>query len=87
MFNNVTFAYTWVLYFLFLIPLLAAWYVWKGRKKTASITYSSLKAFEKIPSTFRERLRHLPFAVRMLALMFLIIALARPQNFSAGQSI
>ena len=87
MFNNITFAYPWVLYFLLLIPLLAAWYIWQGRKKAASITYSSLKAFEKISKTFRERLRHLPFAMRMLALLFLIIALARPQNFSAGQSI
>lgn len=87
MFNNVTFAYPWVLYFLLLIPLLVAWYIWHGRKKQASITYSSLKAFEKIPATFRERLRQLPFAIRMLAIGFLIVALARPQNFSAGQSV
>jgi len=87
MFKDVTFAYSWVLFLLLLIPLLVAWYSWKGRKKQASITYSSLKAFEKIPATLRERLKHLPFALRMLALIFLIIALARPQNFSAGQSV
>jgi Ca-activated chloride channel family protein len=87
MFNDVTFAYSWVLFLLLIVPLLVAWYFWKGRKKQASITYSSLKAFEKIPATFRERLRHFPFALRMLALIFLIIALSRPQNFSAGQSV
>jgi Ca-activated chloride channel family protein len=87
MFNDVTFAYSWVLFFLLLVPLLVAWYVWLGRKKQAAISYSSLKAFEKIPATFRERFRHLPFELRMLALIFLIIALARPQNFSAGQSV
>lgn len=87
MFKDVTFAYSWVLFLLLLIPLLVAWYFWKGRKKQAAITYSSLKMFEKIPATFRERLRHLPFALRMLALIFLTIALARPQNFSAGQSV
>ena len=87
MFNNITFAYSWVLYFLIIIPLLIAWYLWLGRKKQAAISYSSLKIFEKIPATFRERLRHVPFIIRMLAIMFLIIALARPQNFSAGQSI
>ena len=86
MFSNVTFAYSWVLFFLAIIPLLTAWYVWKGRKKQAAISYSSLKAFENIPSTLKEKLRHLPFALRMLALGFLIVALARPQNFSAGQS-
>jgi Ca-activated chloride channel homolog len=87
MFSDVTFAYSWVLFLLLLIPVLIAWYVWKGRKRQASISFSSLKAFEKIPATFRERLRHFPFALRMLALIFLIIALARPQNFSAGQSV
>ena len=87
MFKDISFAYSWVLYFLLVIPVLIAWYFWKGRKKQAAITYSSLKMFEKIPATFRERLRHLPFALRMLALIFLIIALARPQNFSAGQSV
>jgi len=87
MFKDVTFAYSWVLYLILLVPFLVAWYIWQGRKKQASITYSSLKAFEKIPATLRERLRHLPFALRMLALIFLIIALARPQNFSAGQSV
>lgn len=87
MLNNVMFAYSWILYFLVLIPLLTAWYIWQGRKKHAAITYSSLKSFEKIPPTFRERLRHLPFVLRMLALGFLIVALARPQSFSSGQNI
>ncbi len=88
MFNNITFAYPWVLYFLLIIPFLIAWYFWIGRKKQAAISYSSLRIFKKIPTTtLRERLRHLPFLIRMLALSFLIIALARPQNFSAGQNI
>jgi len=87
MFKDISFAYPWVLYFILVVPLLITWYFWKGRKKQAAITYSSLKMFEKIPATFRERLRHLPFALRMLGLIFLIIALARPQNFSAGQSV
>ena len=87
MFHNVSFAYPWVLYFLIIIPLMIAWYVWQGRKKQASIKYSSLKIFKSIPSTLRERLRHLPFILRSLALIFLIIALARPQNFSAGQNV
>lgn len=87
MFKDISFAYPWVLYFIMIVPILITWYIWQGRKKQAAITYSSLKMFEKIPATFRERLRHLPFVLRMLALIFLIIALARPQNFSAGQSI
>lgn len=87
MFSDISFAYPWVLSFLLVIPVLIAWYIWKGRKKQAAITYSSLKVVEKIKPTLRERLVHLPFALRMLAILFLIIALARPQNFSAGQSV
>lgn len=87
MFSGISFAYSWVLYFLLAIPLLIVWYIWQGRKKQAAIKYSSLKIFAKIPATFKERLRHLPFALRMIALIFLIVALARPQNFSAGQNV
>jgi Ca-activated chloride channel family protein len=87
MLSNVSFAYSWVLYFLIIIPFLVAWYIWQGRKKQAAIIYSSLKIFTKIPSTLKEKLRHLPFALRMLALIFLIIAFARPQNYSAGQNV
>lgn len=87
MFKEISFAYPWILYFLLVIPILAAWYIWQGRKKLAAITYSSLSMFKKIPVTLKERLRHLPFVLRMLALIFLIIALSRPQNFSAGQSV
>ncbi len=87
MFKDISFAYPWILYFLAVIPILIAWYIWQGRKKQAAIKYSNLAIFKNIPATLKERLRHLPFALRMLALIFLIIALARPQNFSAGQNI
>lgn len=87
MFNNISFAYPWVLYLLLLIPILAVWFARYGKKKQAAISFSSIKLFNKTPVTLREKLRYLPFALRMLALIFLIIALARPQNFSAGQSV
>lgn len=87
MFKDISFAYPWILYFLFVIPILIGWYIWKGSKKQASIKYSSVNIFKNISATLKERLRHLPFALRMLALICMIIALARPQNFSAGQNI
>lgn len=87
MFTNISFAYSWVLYFLLIIPLLIVWYFWYGKKKQSAISYSSIKILENAPSTIRIRLRHLPFLLRMIALAALIIALARPQNFMAGQSV
>jgi Ca-activated chloride channel family protein len=87
MFNDVTFAYPWVLYFLIAIPLIALWYLFRGLKKHPSITYSSLSFFENAPPSLRERLKHLPSILRLLALVLLIIALARPQSFSSGENI
>jgi Ca-activated chloride channel family protein len=85
--DGITFAYPWVLYFLLIIPVLVAWYIFRGMKNQVSVTYSSLNIFKDVPSTFRERLLHLPVAIRMIALAFLIIALARPQKFSAGENV
>jgi len=87
MFNGLTFAYPWVLYFLLIIPLMIAWYIFRGMKVQSSVKYSSLNIFKGVPSTIRERLRHIPFAVRMLAIGLLIIALARPQSFSSGENV
>lgn len=87
MFSDVVFAYPWVLYLLLFIPLLGLWYILKGRKNHASVTYSSVKIFKKAPKTLREKLVHLPFVLKMFALGLLIVALARPQNFTAGQNI
>ncbi|MGB5286980.1 MAG: BatA domain-containing protein, partial [Ignavibacteriaceae bacterium] len=87
MFSGTTFAYPWVLYFLLIIPLMIAWYIFRGMKVQSSVKYSSLNIFKDIPSTFRERLRHIPFAVRMIAVGLLIIALARPQSFRSGENV
>jgi Ca-activated chloride channel family protein len=87
MFNNVHFAYSWILYFLILIPLMALWYWRIGRNKSTSITYSSLKIFKSFKPTLKERLRHSTVVLKLLALMLLIVAMARPQSYSSGENI
>lgn len=87
MFKDITFAYPWVLYLLVLIPIMLLWYWFRGRRKEPSINYSSLKIFQSVNANWKERLRHLPFILRCLAVGLLIIALARPQSFSSGQNI
>lgn len=87
MFNNITFAYPWILYFLFILPLMFIWYWFRGRKKEPSLNYSSLKIFKSVGPNWKERLRHLPFILRCIAVGLLIIALARPQSFSSGENI
>jgi Ca-activated chloride channel family protein len=87
MFNNITFALPYVLYFLLLIPLIFFSYWRLNRKKSSAITYSNLEIFKGMDKTLKERLIHLPIILRMLALSFLIIALARPQSYSSGENV
>ena len=87
MFKGITFAYPWVLYFLILVPALPVWYWMKGKQRQPSIKYSSLKIFQDIPASWREKLRHTPIVLRTIAIFLLIIALARPQSFNSGQNI
>lgn len=87
MFNGITFAYPWVLYFLLIIPFVIVWYWLRGMKIQSSVKYSSLKIFKDVPFTIREKLRHIPFALRLIAIGLLIVALARPQSFSSGENV
>jgi Ca-activated chloride channel homolog len=87
MFNEISFAYPWILWFLLIIPFLALWFLLRGRKKQPSIIYSSVNIFNQFPKNWRERISGIPLLFRLLAFAFLIIALARPQTFSSGENI
>ena len=78
--KSLTFAHPWVLLLLLLIPLSVALFLWKDKKSHATLTVSSDEAFRLGGKSLRSRFQALPFALRMLALLFLIIALARPQS-------
>ena len=88
MFDPVTqFANPEFLWLLLLLPLLAAWRIWKRRRLNATLRHSSLASFEGLPSGWRVRLRVLPFALRLLALALLIVAFARPQTSARGEKV
>ena len=87
MLTNVSFAYSWMFWFMLLIPLLVFRYIRSFNTQTPDITFSSLKIFEGLKPGLKERLRHLPFILRMLALTLMIVALARPQTFSTGENV
>lgn len=75
------------LWLLLIIPLLVAWYVWKQGRLTAALRHSSLSTFSGLPAGWRVRLRHLPFALRMIAISLIIIAFARPQSSARGENV
>ncbi len=87
MFSDISFAYPWVLYFLLIIPLLVSYYIMRGGKRENHIIFSSLNPFKAIPAGWREKFRHLPFILRMLAIILFIIAAARPQSFTSGENV
>src|SRR5450759_4928330 len=81
---DVAFAAKNFLFLLLLIPGLSVWYYFRQRHRESDIRFSSLGPFAEVMSTRKERARHLPFILRMIALTLLILALARPQSTSHG---
>ena len=69
--------------YLFLLILLIpaiAWYIWKQSEAQASLQVSSTSAFQKLPRSWKEYLRHVNFARLCGAAAMTIVALARPQS-------
>ena len=76
--KNMDFAYPLLFWLLALLPVLTWWYVKKNNSHESSIKVSSVHAFAV--SSWKNRFRHLPFVLRLLAIAALVLALARPQK-------
>ncbi|MFC2086867.1 VWA domain-containing protein [Bacteroidota bacterium] len=74
------FANSGLLYLLFLILPIIAWYVLRQSNMNASLQISSLSAFKGMKRSYKEYLKHLFFALRLIIVILLIIMLARPQS-------
>jgi len=86
-FNDIRFANPELLWLFILVPVLIAWYVWKNKSIKSEFTVSTLQGFEGLKPSVKVYLRHLLFVLRTLAIIFLIIALARPQARSSWKDI
>ena len=69
-----------ILWLLVAVPLLVAYYVWRSMQGGASILISTTVSLRTAPRTVRYYLRHLPAVLRIVALVLLVVALARPQS-------
>jgi Ca-activated chloride channel family protein len=85
--NGITFAEPLFLYLLLTIPAIVAFYILKQQKVTASLRMPGLQSFATTGKTFRHYLRHILFAVRIIAVTLLIIVLARPQKTDKFQDV
>lgn len=70
---------------LFLVPVIG-WYVWRRRDRQASLHVSDTTVLARQPRSLRVWLIHVPFALRVLTITLLSIALARPQLSNRWQS-
>lgn len=68
------------LYLLLLLIPMIVWYVMKQRTKQATIRFSSMKPFAAAPKSYKNYLRHLPFVLRVVTVILVIIVLSRPQS-------
>ncbi len=83
----MTFANPEYFLLLALIPAMAIWY-WKRQKhQLAELQLSTVRVFHSVPRTWRQRLRHALFVLRLLAVALLVVALARPQSTDRGENV
>ncbi len=75
-------------YFLLLVLLIPMilWYIFKEKRSHADLQFSSLRAFRGIKRAGRVWLRHVLFVLKVLAIVFLVTALARPQSSNSWQT-
>ncbi|TZF81910.1 VWA domain-containing protein [Pedobacter sp. BS3] len=70
---------------LLIIPLMLAWYIYRENRLYGNLRMSATKAFSGVKSN-KAIGRHLSIVWRCLAVIFLVIALARPQSSLSWQN-
>ncbi|MFC2632020.1 MAG: VWA domain-containing protein, partial [Porphyromonas pasteri] len=79
----MTFLHPQLLWLLLLLPALLIIYIVWRRRQQASLRVPSLLFISGVRGGLRVYLRHVLFALRLLALGLIIVALARPQSSSS----
>jgi Ca-activated chloride channel family protein len=87
MLKNIEFANPEYFYLLLVIPLLAVWFWFNQKKSHADLQFSSTSIFETHRKSLKNYLFYSLPVLRILAIAFLIIALARPQSSSSSQNV
>ena len=80
MMKNINFANPEFLWLLLLLPIVITWYYFKHKKQVATLNISTINPI-KTKGFGLAKWRHLLFILRILALAFIILGLARPRSF------
>jgi Ca-activated chloride channel family protein len=84
-FKGIEFAHPGFFWLLIIIPLMAAWYIWKQRQLQGNLSVPTLKGFAIGRKSNIARFRHAGIVLRSLAIAALVVALARPQSSLSWQ--
>ena len=87
MFSSITFANPGYFWALLLVPILIVWYVLRYRNQKPALQFSSISLLKNNRKTIRQRLYPLLFVLRLVALICLIVAMARPQSKLSRQEM
>ncbi|HLX11918.1 MAG TPA: VWA domain-containing protein, partial [Bacteroidota bacterium] len=74
-------------FFLLAVPAMIFWYWRQNRKQFVELRVPSVSVFHATPRSWRQRLRHSMLVLRLIAVVLITVALARPQSTSSGESV
>ncbi|WP_374029964.1 VWA domain-containing protein [Bdellovibrio bacteriovorus] len=78
----MTYHSLWAFWFLVPLVLVLAWIFWNRKKKTPTLQFGSVELLKTVTPSLRTRLMHVPTALKAAGLVFVIMALARPQTMN-----
>ncbi|MCF8277604.1 MAG: VWA domain-containing protein [Flavobacteriales bacterium] len=87
MMGDITFNNPELLWLLLLLLPMVAYYVFLQRKNRVEFRYSNVATSVGAEASFKGKLVHVPFVLRMLAISLIIVVLARPQSTSSWQDV
>ena len=75
--------------YLFLLLLLVpyiVWYIMKRKKTEPTLQISDARVYAHAPKSYKNYLLHVPFGLRIITLILIILVLARPQTTNSWQN-
>lgn len=76
----MTYHSPWAFWLLLPLALVLAWTLWSRRRKTPTLQIGSVQILRTLRPSIKARLMSLPLILKFLGLIFVIVALARPQT-------
>ena len=70
---------------LLLIPYIV-WYIMKRKKTEPTLQISDARVYAHAPKSYKNYLLHVPFGLRIITLILIILVLARPQTTNSWQN-